>query len=91
MKIKITITIVYSWKNLVVNYPPKSFCIKYKCFFFSEDVGIEKVLVSKFLLMKKSYKYIIGYLYNEYRVKPLHIMLPKTIAYVKSYDGQTIV
>ena len=40
--------------------------------------------------MKKSYKYIIGYLYNEYRVKPLHIMLPKTIAYVKNYDGQTI-
>ena len=26
---------------------------------------------------------------NNYKVKPLHIMLPKTSAYVKSYDGQT--
>ena len=31
-----------------------------------------------------NYKYFIGYLY-----KPLHIMLPKTNAYVKSYDEQT--
>ena len=29
------------------------------------------------------------YLYDDYKVKPLHIMLPKTSAYVKSYDGQT--
>ena len=33
--------------------------------------------------------YFIGYLYNHNKVKPLHIMLPKTSAYVKSYDGQT--
>ena len=39
--------------------------------------------------MKKSYKHFIGYLYNDHKVKPLHIMLPKTRAYVKSYDGQT--
>ena len=26
---------------------------------------------------------------NDHKVKPLHIMLPKTSAYVKSYDGQT--
>ena len=26
---------------------------------------------------------------NDYKVKPLHIMLPKTSAYVKSYDRQT--
>ena len=38
---------------------------------------------------EKSYKYFIGYLYNDYKFKPLHIMLPKTSAYVKSYDGQT--
>ena len=31
--------------------------------------------------MKKSYEYFIGYLYD--KVKPLHIMLPKTSAYVK--------
>ena len=28
-------------------------------------------------------------MYNDYRVKPLHIMLPKTGACVKSFDGQT--
>ena len=35
------------------------------------------------------YKYFIGHLYNDHKVKPLHIMLPKTSAYVKSHDGQT--
>ena len=33
-------------------------------------------------------KYVIGYLYDDYKIKPLHIMLPKTSGYVKSYDGQ---
>ena len=28
-------------------------------------------------------------MHNDKKVKPLHIMLPKTSAYVKSYDGQT--
>ena len=28
-------------------------------------------------------------MYNDRKVKPLHIMLPKTSAYVKRYDGQT--
>ena len=27
-------------------------------------------------------------MYNDHKVKPLHIMLPKSNAYVKSYDGQ---
>ena len=36
----------------------------------------------------KNYKYFIGYLYNDHKVKPLHIMLPKRGAYVKSYEGQ---
>ena len=27
--------------------------------------------------------------YNDYKVKPLHVMLPKTSAYVKSCDRQT--
>ena len=26
---------------------------------------------------------------NDYKVKPLHIMFPKTSTYVKSYDRQT--
>ena len=54
------------------------------------DADIEKVLVStRFLLVRKNYKYFIGYyLYNN-KIKPFHIMLPKTSAYVKGYDGQT--
>ena len=39
--------------------------------------------------MKKNNKYFIGYLYNDNKVKPVHIMLPETNAYVKNYDGQT--
>ena len=39
--------------------------------------------------MEKTYKYFNGYLYNDYKGKPLYIMLPKTSAYVKRYDGQT--
>ena len=54
------------------------------------DVDIEKALVSsKICFCEKNYKYFIGYLYNDHKVKPLHAMLPKTSAYVKSYDGQT--
>ena len=57
---------------------------------FLKDVYIEKVLVSnKISFGEKSYKYFIGYLHNDKKVKPLHIMLPKTSAYVKSYNGQT--
>ena len=60
-----------------------------KVVFFLEGVDIEKVLVSKKIYFgEKNYKYLIGYLYDD-KIKPLHIMLPKTSAYVKSYDGQT--
>ena len=50
----------------------------------------ENVLVSnKISFGEKNYKYFIGYLYNDNRVKPLHIIFPKTSAYVKSYDRHT--
>ena len=39
--------------------------------------------------MKKSYKYFTGYLYNDNKVKPIHIILSKASAYVKCYHGQT--
>ena len=38
---------------------------------------------------EKYHKYVIGYLYNCNRVKPLSIVLPKTNAYVKGYGRQT--
>ena len=53
-------------------------------------VDIEKVLVSKKISFgEKNYKYFIGYLYDNHKVTPLHIMLPLTNAYVQIYDGQT--
>ena len=65
------------------------FCL-HKSPIFKKDVDIEKVLIcNKISSGKKSYKYFIGYLYSNYKVKPLHIMLPKTSVYVQSYDGKT--
>ena len=59
------------------------------CLFWG-DVFIEEVSVSKKISVgEKSYKYFTGYLHNDNKVKPLHIMLRTTSAYVKSYDGQT--
>ena len=62
-----------------------------KVLFFLENVNIENVLVSNKISSgeKKNYKSIIGYLYDDYKVKQLHILLMNTSTYVKSYDGQT--
>ena len=38
---------------------------------------------------EKNYKYFVGYLYGDHKINLLHIMLPKTSKYVKSFDGQT--
>ena len=48
---------------------------------------LKKLNINKYFILY--YKYFIGYLYNDSKVKPLHVMLPKTRAYVRSYDGQT--
>ena len=61
-----------------------------KVLFFLEDEDIENVLgSSKISPSEKNYKYFIGYLFNDYKIKPLCIMLSKTSAYVKCYDVQT--
>ena len=55
---------------------------------FLEDVNIKNVLVSsKISAGERSYKYFIGWLYNENKINLLLIMLAKIRAYVKSYDG----
>ena len=55
-----------------------------------KDEYIEKVLMSnKISFGEKTCKYFNGYMYNNNKVKSLHIMLPKTSAFVKVYDGQT--
>ena len=38
--------------------------------------------------MKKNCKYFIGYLDDDYKVKPLHLIYSKTSAYIKRYDGK---
>ena len=54
------------------------------------DRDIKKVLVSnKISFGEKNYRYFIGYLYSDNKIKPLHIMLPKTSVHVKSYDRQS--
>ena len=45
------------------------------------DIEIEKKIVLQ--------QYFVGYLYDNHKVKPLHLMLSKTSTYVKSFDGQT--
>ena len=56
----------------------------------SKYANIEKVLVpNKVFYGEKIYKYLISYLHDDHRVKPLYIMFPKTSAHVKIYDGHT--
>ena len=61
-----------------------------KFYRYWRDTDIENVLVSKKIpFNEKSYKCFIGYLYDNYKIKPLHMMLPKIEAYVKCYDCPT--
>ena len=58
------------------------------------DIEIKKKknspLQKSYLFRKCIYcKYFIGYLYNDYKIMPLHIMLPKTRGHIKGYDGET--
>ena len=58
--------------------------------YFLKDVDIENVLVSNMIGSgEKNYKCFIGYLYNDHKVKPSHMMISKASVYVKRYDGQT--
>ena len=70
------------------NWKKKIYCNKIPILL--KDVDFEKVLVSnKTSFSRKNYKYFVDYFYNDNKVKPLYIMLPKTSNYVKSYDRQT--
>ena len=68
---------------------------KHKCHcynfhsYFLKDVGINNLLVSSKISSSEKKKNVIGYLYDDYKVKPLHIILLKTSAPGKLYDGQT--
>ena len=38
---------------------------------------------------EKNSKYFIGYMDDDYKIKPISIILPKTSTYIKSYDDKT--
>ena len=67
----------------------KKFFYRHKTPNFLGDVDMKKILISnKISFGGKNCNYFIGYLHNGNNVKPLHVNLPKTSAYVKSYDGE---
>ena len=52
-----------------------------------DDVDFKKILISnKVSVFKKGYKYFTYYKDNDYKVKPLCIMLPKMSGYVTHFD-----
>ena len=54
-----------------------------------KKVYTDNLLVSnKNSFGKKNYKFFIGDLYDDYKIKPLHIVLLKTKIYVKCSDCQ---
>ena len=60
---------------------------RYRTPIFLRDVDIKKALVTnKISFGGKNYKCFIGYLYDNHKVEPLHIMLPKSTTCVKSFD-----
>ena len=55
-----------------------------------EDADTDNVVVfKKISSVEKRNKYLISYCYHDNKIKALHIMVPKTCAYIKSNDGQT--
>ena len=66
----------------------KSNFYKNKKLFKIEDIGINKILVStrESYGTKNSLKYFIGY-NDDDAVRPLFIMLPQMIGYVKHFDS----
>ena len=67
----------------------ENFFYRCKSLIFQKDAFTGKILVSKLPFVEKDYEYLISYLYNDHKVKSLHVMLPKKSAHVKSYDEQT--
>ena len=64
--------------------------IHYKNPIFLKNVDIDNILVSnKISFGEKNYEYLIGYLCDDYKIKPLHIMFPEMSVYLKKFDGQT--
>ena len=55
-----------------------------------EDVDIDNRLLSSMVPSgEENHRYFTGFKDNDYKIKPLLIMLPKTNAYVRRCDGET--
>ena len=53
---------------------------------FSEDGAIENVIVfNKISFDEENYKCFVGYLYDGYKIKPLHVMLQKRASIMMTY------
>ena len=62
----------------------------YKNPIFPKDEYIDNKLTSNRVSSgEKIYKCIIGYMDDDYKTKPLSIMLPKSSAYLEICDGKT--
>ena len=58
--------------------------------FFKKDLDIDNILIyDRVSFRDKNYKYFIGYMDDNYKIKRLRIMFRKTNVYVKTYDGKT--
>ena len=56
----------------------------------NDDLPLNEIIEIYFMTnIIHQFSQINSWLLNDHKVKPLHIMLHKTSAYVKSYDGQT--
>ena len=52
-----------------------------------EDADIDKIQVPSIVsISEKKYKYLDN---DDYIIKPIHLMPPKTSEYIKCYDGET--
>ena len=68
----------------------KDIFYQYKSPIFLEDIDINSVLVSnKIFSGGENHQQFIGCLHDDYKIKPLHLMLSKMRAFVKRYDVQT--
>ena len=55
---------------------------------FLNDIVINILVLKKISSSVRNYKYFVGYL-DDWKSKPFILILPKTSAYIKSFDGGT--
>ena len=82
--------IIMKYKNLLSHMKMGKAILTFVDIKILKDVDIEKVLISKKIYSgEKTMSALLVTCMTNYKVKPLHIMLPKATVYVKRYDGQT--